>query len=30
MSAEKKPRGARFTQAMSEALVQAYAKYQVS
>lgn len=30
MSAEKKSRSARFSQAMSEALVQAYAKHQVS
>lgn len=28
MSAEKKSRSARFSQAMSEALVQAYAKHQ--
>lgn len=30
MSAEKKQRGSRFTQAMSDALVESYAKYQVS
>jgi len=30
MSAEKKSRSARFSPAMSEALVQAYAKHQVS
>ena len=30
MSAEKKQRGSRFTQAMTDALVQTYGKHQVS